>query len=270
MAEFDKAFVSPDIVRVDDKLYKSVVMAKRFPNNELSIAIYPFGLPSTLGNLMVLINHEDLAEVQKLLGEERQVLPMAWEDDLTTAMRALREIAEYLGVEPPTPEPQEERPEIRSAFIEGEIAAGVWRERNMEFEKIPVSVVVDERWPSDAVYVLRISGKSINRQARDGDLVLCLRAHAAPRPVRAGDWVVARYFLISAIFSDLPLVFSEFQNILLLTPRRPALTAGRLGERGRHGESKRDENREADRGATVALPRICRQVDQDRALDRAG
>lgn len=80
----------------------------------------------------------------------------------------------------------------------------------------------------------------------------------------------ARYFLISAIFSDLPLVFSEFQNILLLTPRRPALTAGRLGERGRHGESKRDENREADRGATVALPRICRQVDQDRALDRAG
>jgi len=95
MAEFDKAFVSPDIVRVDDKLYKSVVMAKRFPNNELSIAIYPFGLPSTLGNLMVLINHEDLAEVQKLLGEERQVLPMALKDDLTTAIGALREIAEY-------------------------------------------------------------------------------------------------------------------------------------------------------------------------------
>ena len=95
MAEFDKAFVSPDIVRVDDKLYKSIVMAKRFPGNELSIAIYPFGLPSTLGNLMVLINQDDLAEVQKLLGEERQVLPMALEDDLATAMRALREIAEY-------------------------------------------------------------------------------------------------------------------------------------------------------------------------------
>lgn len=74
MAEFDKAFVSPDIVRVDDKLYKSVVMAKRFPGNELSIAIYPFGLPSTLGNLMVLINQDDLVEVQKLLGEERSLL----------------------------------------------------------------------------------------------------------------------------------------------------------------------------------------------------
>lgn len=93
MAEFDKAFISPDIVRVDDKLYKSVVMAKRFPGNELSIAIYPFGLPSTLGNLMVLINQDDLAEVQKLLGEERPVLPMAQKDDLSIASEALRAIA---------------------------------------------------------------------------------------------------------------------------------------------------------------------------------
>ena len=93
MAEFDKAFVSPDIVRVDDKLYKSVVMAKRFPGNELNIAIYPFGLPSTLGNLMVLINQDDLAEVQKLLGEERQVLTPHGRNDLATAIEALKEIA---------------------------------------------------------------------------------------------------------------------------------------------------------------------------------
>lgn len=127
----------------------------------------------------------------KALGRSPSMITTLLKGGRLLKVREVGKIAEYLGVEPPTPEPQEERPEIRSAFIEGEIAAGVWRERNMEFEKIPVSVVVDERWPSDAVYVLRISGKSINRQARDGDLVLCLRAHAAPRPVRAGDWVVA-------------------------------------------------------------------------------
>lgn len=105
--------------------------------------------------------------------------------------REISTIARYLEVEPPAQAPIEPRPSIQTAFIVGEVAAGIWREPDLEFEKIPTTVVVDERWPPGAVFLLRVSGTSINRQAKDGDLVLCLDAFAAPRDFQDGDWVIA-------------------------------------------------------------------------------
>jgi SOS-response transcriptional repressor LexA len=106
--------------------------------------------------------------------------------------REVAVIAEYLEVDPPAgtlSSPQE--PEIRTAFIVGEVAAGVWTEPHIEFERIPTHVALDPRWPEKAVFLLRVRGNSINRQARDGDIVMCLDIFQAPRDFRDGDWVIA-------------------------------------------------------------------------------
>lgn len=80
-----------------------------------------------------------------------------------------------------------------SIKIIGEVAAGVWREANADaFEPMPVSIAHDGRFPIEALYALRVRGTSINRQAPDGSLILCLDAFHAPRPPRDGDWIVAR------------------------------------------------------------------------------
>ena len=92
--DFEQAFISPNMILMDDEWIDAVVTARRSPNR-LWLKIRPVEPPPALASLSILIDERDLAAVQKLLGEERQVLPMAWEDDLTTAMRALREIAEY-------------------------------------------------------------------------------------------------------------------------------------------------------------------------------
>lgn len=94
MAELQRAFISPDMISVGDSLIEAVVTAGRWPEDGLVITIRPVEAPTSLASLMVVIDERDLAEVQKLLGQERQVLPMAWEDDLAVAMRALRNIAE--------------------------------------------------------------------------------------------------------------------------------------------------------------------------------
>lgn len=100
-------------------------------------------------------------------------------------------IARYLEVDPPDTAPAEEHHKIATAFIVGDVAAGVWTEPDVNFEPIPSTVVVDTRWPEHSVYLLRVRGSSINRQAKDGDLVLCLDVFAAPRSFQHGDWVVA-------------------------------------------------------------------------------
>lgn len=75
----------------------------------------------------------------------------------------------------------------------GEAAAGVWREANADaFEPEPVAVAYDGRFPPSALFVLRIRGTSVNRQAPDGSLILCLDIFQAPREPEVGDWVVAR------------------------------------------------------------------------------
>lgn len=106
--------------------------------------------------------------------------------------REIEIIAKYLEVEPPLAAPIIERePTIKTAFIIGEVAAGVWTEPYIEFEKIAAHVAIDDKWPEGSVFLLRVRGNSINRQARDGDLVLCLDLFAAPRDFRDGDWVIA-------------------------------------------------------------------------------
>lgn len=99
-------------------------------------------------------------------------------------------IARYLEVDPPIMPPPEDKPQIRTAMIIGDVAGGVWTEPGVEFEPIPTTVAIDERWAARDVFLLRVRGSSINRQAKDGDLVLCLSKFAAPRDIRSGDWVV--------------------------------------------------------------------------------
>jgi SOS-response transcriptional repressor LexA len=100
-------------------------------------------------------------------------------------------IAKYLEVDSPFIENVTSTPIIKTAYITGEVAAGVWSEPDILFEPIPTTVAVDNRWPEKSVFLLRVKGNSINRQAKDGDLVLCLDIHAAPRDFQAGDWVIA-------------------------------------------------------------------------------
>jgi SOS-response transcriptional repressor LexA len=104
--------------------------------------------------------------------------------------RDIAVIARYLEVDPPSAPPIDPRPQIRTAMIIGDVAGGVWTEPGVEFEPIPTTVVIDERWGASDVFLLRVRGSSINRQAKDGDLVLCLNKYAAPRDIRSGDWVI--------------------------------------------------------------------------------
>jgi SOS-response transcriptional repressor LexA len=105
--------------------------------------------------------------------------------------REISIISRYLEVDPPENAPIEDKKQIATAFIIGDVAAGVWSEPGVNYEPIPSTVVVDARWPEHSVFVLRVRGSSINRQAKEGDLVLCLDAYAAPRDFQNGDWVVA-------------------------------------------------------------------------------
>jgi SOS-response transcriptional repressor LexA len=105
--------------------------------------------------------------------------------------REIQTVARYLEVDAPENVPLDTQHQISTAFIVGDVAAGVWAEADVHFEPIPTTVAVDTRWPPHAVYLLRVRGSSINRHAKDGDLVLCLDVHAAPRNFQHGDWVVA-------------------------------------------------------------------------------
>lgn len=105
--------------------------------------------------------------------------------------REVQTVARYLEVDAPEAGQIEQHHQISTAFIVGDVAAGVWSEPDVHFEPIATTVAVDARWPEHAVYLLRVRGTSINRQARDGDLVMCLDLHAAPRDFQHGDWVVA-------------------------------------------------------------------------------
>ena len=93
MAELQRAFISPNMISMESRYILAVVQAARHPDNDLVIAISPIYPPEMLATLRVVIDRQDLAEVQKLLGEERPVLPMAWEDDLAIARGALEKIA---------------------------------------------------------------------------------------------------------------------------------------------------------------------------------
>lgn len=103
MAELQRAFISPDMISVDEQLIEAVVTAGRWPEDGLVITIRPVEPPAALASLTVVIDERDLAMVQKLLGERSQLAPADDEGvvpnedvvaaQLATAMKTLRIIA---------------------------------------------------------------------------------------------------------------------------------------------------------------------------------
>lgn len=82
-------------------------------------------------------------------------------------------------------------PSVRYIRVVGEVAAGLWREVTYsDFEHFDLPIVADPRWPAEALSALVVRGQSINRKANDGDFVLILDIHHAPRSFREDDWVV--------------------------------------------------------------------------------
>ncbi|UES36738.1 MULTISPECIES: helix-turn-helix domain-containing protein [Stappiaceae] len=74
----------------------------------------------------------------------------------------------------------------------GEVAAGLWMEADLfEGERGARSTVLgDSRYPTELQYLLTIKGESLNRVARDGDLILCLNYAQAGIELQSGDLVV--------------------------------------------------------------------------------
>lgn len=92
MAQHQRAFISLDMIGMDDGLISAVVTAERWPGPQgLVITIRPVEPPPALATLSVAIDERDLAEVQKLLGEDPQ--PVTKDDDLIKALHALQRIA---------------------------------------------------------------------------------------------------------------------------------------------------------------------------------
>ncbi|PVB59342.1 S24 family peptidase [Labrenzia sp. 011] len=80
----------------------------------------------------------------------------------------------------------------RPLEIKGQVAAGLWMEAGL-FETDATrkaTMAGDLRYPSECQYLLQINGESLNRIARDGDLVLCLDYLAAGIDIRSGDLAV--------------------------------------------------------------------------------
>jgi SOS-response transcriptional repressor LexA len=134
------------------------------------------------------------AGLAKALGRHPAVVSNILSGKRDIKAREIAIISRYLETTAPTnvaSKEQESLHKITTAFIVGDVAAGVWAEPGVHFEPIPSTIVVDDKWPEKSVYLLRVRGTSINRHAKDGDLVLCLDAYAAPRDFQHGDWVVA-------------------------------------------------------------------------------
>ena len=127
----------------------------------------------------------DLLQDRRLLRADEVPLAAAYLDvDVPPELRAPKEAVDPLVTK------GRAKTIIEPVFIKGEVAGGVWAEPTLEFTPVPTDVARDTKWPAEAVYALRVRGNSINRQARDGDLVLCLDVWAAPRKYRNGDWVI--------------------------------------------------------------------------------
>jgi hypothetical protein len=94
--KLEQAFISPNIISVDDTPMDGVVTAYRWPDGSLIIMIRPVEPPAALASLRITIDERDLGEVQKLVGEQRQLV-IAPEEDLDAlgmALTALHQIAD--------------------------------------------------------------------------------------------------------------------------------------------------------------------------------
>lgn len=76
--------------------------------------------------------------------------------------------------------------------IKGQVAAGLWMEAGLfETDAVKQSTIAgDLRYPAEYQYLLQINGESLNRIARDGDLILCLDYLDAGIEIKSGDLVV--------------------------------------------------------------------------------
>lgn len=81
----------------------------------------------------------------------------------------------------------------RGLIVRGDVAAGLWLEADLfEGEKEERSNLAggDKRYASEAQYLLRIRGESLNRIAQNGDLILCVDYGLAGFEIASGDLVV--------------------------------------------------------------------------------
>lgn len=77
--------------------------------------------------------------------------------------------------------------------VVGEVAAGRWLEIDEFVDESafdPVPVRPDPRWPAEHQYGLAVRGESINRFARDGDVLVCVSAVPARYRPKDGDLVI--------------------------------------------------------------------------------
>lgn len=83
---------------------------------------------------------------------------------------------------------------LRSVAIPlvGTVSGGVWREvDNLDQDEKPASPFLpDPRWPADKQFALKIEGESINRVARDGDIIAVVDIHALQTQVADDALVV--------------------------------------------------------------------------------
>jgi transcriptional regulator with XRE-family HTH domain len=74
----------------------------------------------------------------------------------------------------------------------GDVAAGVWIEpiesQEAELERVPVAP--DPHYPLASQYALRVRGNSVNRIAKDGNVVVCVDLAEAGLEPRPGDLVL--------------------------------------------------------------------------------
>lgn len=103
--QLEPAFISPNMISMDASPMDGIVTASRWTDSSLIIMIRPVEPLPALASLRITIDERDLAEVQKLLGEERsQLVPaddegVVPDDDvvaaqLAKALRTLRIIAD--------------------------------------------------------------------------------------------------------------------------------------------------------------------------------
>ena len=75
----------------------------------------------------------------------------------------------------------------------GEVAAGRWLEIDEFVDEPayePISITPDRRWPAEHQFGLKVHGDSINRFARDGDVIHCVAAGPTRYRPKQGDMVV--------------------------------------------------------------------------------
>lgn len=85
-----------------------------------------------------------------------------------------------------------QEPHVKLVSVVGEVQAGAWKDVTLaDFTEYEIPTIVrDARWPEDALRAMVVRGESANRIVRDGEHVIILDLHEAPRDFHEGDWVV--------------------------------------------------------------------------------